>query len=64
MIDQIIQITISPIFCLSLFTLIALCKEQVILFGQCKFKKIIVIDDYQWNKYQMPVKCTKSSKFM
>lgn len=55
MIDQIIQITISPIFCLSLFTLIALCKEQVILIGQCKFKKIIVIDDYQWNKYQMPV---------
>lgn len=55
MIDQIIQITISPIFCLSLFTLIALYKEQVILFGQCKFKKIIVTDDNQWNKYQMPV---------
>lgn len=43
MIDQIIQNTISPIFCLSLFTLFALCKEQVIPFGQCKLKKIIVL---------------------
>lgn len=42
-----------------------LCKGQVIPFGQCKWGKHFVINDYQWKKiYDIPFQCTKSSKLL